>query len=1034
MSNKNNLHIFEGIFEKIITESFEAELEALDPSLEKNREALRRAEAGDRLAIHLSQILASVVDRLDETYRVKKGLELTRKLIKLIAQEIGEDKLLEDLPVLEETILIAITRKNPDGSTASLGRPLIPLLDTTLLTNSPGEPRVGQQLCTEVESASQIDLVMAFVRTSGIRPLLAAFKRHCEAGKSLRVLTTTYTNTTEQAALEKLQSIGADVRVSYDTTGTRLHAKAWLFHRPSGMSTAYIGSSNLTHQAQRTGLEWNVRVSGVRNPPVVEKVAAVFNAYWESGDFEVFDANIFAERTKFESAPYGTLLSPVEIRLFPFQERLLEQITIARDRGQHENLLVSATGTGKTVMAAVDYARISKILPRARLLFVAHTVDILQQSLATFRHAIRDGDFGELWVAGLKPLRWDHVFASIQSISAAGLSNFNPTHFDIVIIDEVHHGAANSYTRLLDHIKPRELLGLTATPERADGLPILDWFGGGIAAELRLWDAIDQHRLVPFDYYGIHDGSDLSEIGWSRGSGYDIEGLTNLYTANDIWAKLVIHQLENRVQSTTTMRALGFCVSIAHARFMARVFKEYGINATAIWGDSPKDERELALRQLNAGKINILFSVDIFNEGVDVPNVETLLFLRPTDSPVLFLQQLGRGLRKAKNKSACLVLDFVGQHRKEFRFHQKLQAFLGGSRKHVEQQVKDGFPFLPAGCHMELEPKAREIVLENIKNAVPSNWPRKVTELRQLAEEGVSTLAGFLKHSGLELADIYQGNRCWSDLKDGAGLATKSAGPKETALRKACGRMLHVDDKARLEAYRHLLAKQTPPQFDDFSSREARIARMLVASVCSQVVDRHQSLVEGLELLWQHPQVRNELIELFEYLESQINHHHIQLIERPKVPLQIHARYTRLEILAALDPRRTATVPTWREGARWLSGENVDVFAFTLDKTSGQFSPTTRYRDYAISSELIHWESQSTTRAESNTGLRYRNHIKRGSDVFLFARERADDRAFWFLGPCSFVSFENEKPMAITWKLKEPLPGDLYASFAAAVA
>lgn len=1023
-----------GLYEKIITESFETELEALDPLLEENRESLRRAEAGDRLAIHLSQIVVSVVDRFDEKHRVHKGLELTRKLIELIAQETDENKLLEELPVLEETILTAINRKNPDGSTASLGRPLIPLLDTTLLTNSPGEPRVGQQLVTEIQSASQIDLVMAFVRTSGIRPLLEAFKRHCDDGKLLRVLTTTYTNTTEQAALEKLQSLGADVRVSYDKTGTRLHAKAWLFHRPGGMSTAYIGSSNLTHQAQRTGLEWNVRVSGVRNPSVVDKVSAVFNAYWESGDFEVFDADIFAERTRLEPTSKGSLLTPVEIRLFPFQERLLEQITIARDRGQHENLLVSATGTGKTVMAAVDYARISKKFPRARLLFVAHTVDILKQSLATFRHAIRDGDFGELWVARDRPSRWEHVFASIQSISAAGLANFNPDHFDIVIIDEVHHGAAKSYTRLLDHIEPKELLGLTATPERADGLPILDWFGGGIAAELRLWDAIDQHRLVPFDYYGIHDGSDLSGIRWSRGSGYDIEGLTNLYTANDVWARLVIHQLENRVQSTTTMRALGFCVSIAHAQFMARVFKEHGIEAMAIWGDSPKDERELALRQLNAGEINILFSVDIFNEGVDVPNVETLLFLRPTDSPVLFLQQLGRGLRKADNKSACLVLDFVGQHRKEFRFHRKLQAFLGGSRKHVEEQVKNGFPFLPAGCHMELEPKAREIVLQNIKNAVPSNWPRKVSELRQLAEEDVTTLAGFLEHSGLELTDVYQGNRCWSDLKDDAGLGTESRGPKELVLRKACGRMLHVDDKERLDAYCCLLAKQTPPQFNDFSSREARIARMLVASVCSQAVDRQQSLDEGLELLWQHPQVRVELIELFEYLESQINHHHVQLIERPGVPLQIHASYTRLEILAALDPRTTATVPTWREGVRWLPEANADIFAFTLDKTSGQFSPTTRYRDYAISSKLIHWESQSTTRAKSATGLRYQNHIERGSEVFLFARERSDDRAFWFLGPGSFVSFEGEKPMAITWKLKEPLPGDLYASFVAAVA
>ena len=299
------------------------------------------------------------------------------------------------------------------------------------------------------------------------------------------------------------------------------------------------------------------------------------------------------------------------------------------------------------------------------------------------------------------------MFASIQSLRNADLDDLAPDHFDVVIVDEFHHAAAPSYERLLQHLEPRELLGLTATPERADGLPVLNWFDDRIAAELRLWDAIDQQHLSPFHYFGIHDGLDLREIPWRRGRGYDVAGLTNLYTSSDAWARGVVQEVGERAEDLATMRALGFCVSVEHARFMARVFAEAGIPSVAIWGDTPEAERTAALSELAAGRVKVVFSVDLFNEGVDVPLVDTLLLLRPTDSPMLFLQQLGRGLRRAEKKTVCTVLDFVGQHRREFRFDRRLRALLGGTRKDVERQVKDGFPFLPAGCHMELEHEGR---------------------------------------------------------------------------------------------------------------------------------------------------------------------------------------------------------------------------------------------------------------------------------------------------------------------------------------
>ena len=876
---------------------------------------------------------------------------------------------------------------------------------------------------------------MAFIRRSGIAPLLDTLRSHCQGGRELRVLTTTYTGSTEGRALDALSDLGADIRVSYDMSSTRLHAKAWLFHRRSGFSTAYIGSSNLTYSAQISGLEWNVRVSGARNPDVIDKVAAVFESYWNSGDFVPYDAARFAAETARSASGPVVLLSPIELRPEPFQERLLEQIALARERGHHRNLLVSATGTGKTVMAAIDYARLRDRLQRSRLLFVAHRQEILAQSLATFRHCVRDHAFGELWVGGQRPRQFDHVFASIQSLNAAGFESLEPGHFDVVIVDEFHHAAAPSYRALLEHVKPIELLGLTATPERSDGLPLLNWFDDRIAAELRLWDAIDQQRLSPFVYYGIHDGLDLRQVPWRRGGGYDVEGLSNLLTANDAWARHVLAQLVSRVDDPRRMRALGFCVSVEHARFMARVFREAGVASIAVWGDSPDEERAGALADLAARRIKVLFSVDLFNEGIDIPAVDTLLLLRPTDSPTLFLQQLGRGLRRLAGKTVCTVLDFVGHHRKEFRFDRRFRALLGGTRKDLEKQITEGFPFLPAGCHIELDRVATELVLENIRAAVPSRWPEKVEELRLVARgDNTITLQRFLDETGLELEDVYTGRKTFSDLREDAGLSLRRAGPHEEILRQACSRLLHIDDFRRIDSYRRLLSESQPPDLASLSLRERLLVRMLVASVADRAIDKTTSLKDACEIVWAHPQVRAELLDLIEVLAARVDHVQQTLVRHPDVPLLVHARYTRLEILAAFGIGKHAKVAPWQTGVYWAKDAGADLLAFTLDKTGGQFSPTTRYRDYAISRDLIHWESQSSTRADSETGRRYQQHEELGASIMLFARLRSDDRAFWFLGPARYVKHESELPMAITWYLDHSLPGDLFAQFAAAVA
>jgi superfamily II DNA or RNA helicase/HKD family nuclease len=1017
-----------GLYEALITGALDKRLATLVAAVvtPKLRD-LADAEAADRLSRHLATVVTRAIEALPEEGRAQAGAGMVEKLIELLSEESDAVDRDVDIPLDPARVLSAILRLRPDGSPAVLETPLTPLLDTTLLTNSRGEPAIGHELRAEVHSADSIDVVMAFVRLSGINPMLDALRRHCRDGKKLRLVTTTYTNSTELRALDELARLGAEIKVSYDTASTRLHAKAWLFHRRSGYSTAYIGSSNLTHSAMVTGLEWNVRVSGARNPDVVAKMTAVFESYWASGDFVSFDREEFLKRTEVTPSEPSGWLGP-EIELRPFQDRLLEQIELARQRGRHRNLLVAATGTGKTVMAAVDYTRLRERLPRDRLLFVAHRAEILDQSRRWFQLALRDPTFGEFWVGGKRPSRFEHVFASIQSLNRSGLESIDPSYFDVVIVDEFHHAAAPSYQSLLERLKPKELLGMTATPERADGLDVLRLFDGRIAAELRVWDAIDQQYLVPFSYFGVHDGTDLSDVPWKRGTGYDPSALTNVLTADHAWARRVVEQLRLKTNDLTTTKALGFCVTIAHARFMAEQFRAVGIPSVAIWGDSPMEERTAALRDLDAGRVNVVFTVDLFNEGVDVPNVDTLLLLRPTESGTLFLQQLGRGLRRARGKALCTVLDFVGNHRREFRYDRRFRVLLGGSRKHVEDQVKNDFPFLPAGCHMELDPVARDIVLRSIREAIPSDWKARREELRSL---GDVSLAKYLDETGLELEDVYANNHSWSELRREVGLLTAPAGPQEVPLLRAVGRLLHVDDRERLNAYRSFVQGETAPDAANLSDRDHRFARMLVGSLTT--LKTSATLDEGLVELWNHPQVRAELLELLDILPERVDHLHIPL-GITDVPLAVHARYTRTEILAAFDTGTGVKPITWQSGVWWDKKGRSDLFAFTLDKSAGSFSPTTRYRDYAISPELIHWESQSATSQDSDAGRRYISSDDNGTNIVLFARLSTADRAFWCLGPATYVSHQGERPIAFTWRLHHRLPGDLYAEFAAAVA
>lgn len=1020
-----------GLRDELISEHLDAELASLRAQVEV--EHLDRAEAAGRLARYLASIAERTLAGLPDQDREGQQVELVNHLI---------DKLDPDFRLVTPTqVLLGIRPLDAPDLTAAPKlppRPTIPLSASDLLFNGAGQPTIGNELRIELASTDHVDLICAFVIWSGVRTLQEQLRGVIDRGGTIRVITTAYMGATEPKALNALVELGAEVEVAFDARITKLHAKSWMLERPGGLSTAFIGSSNLSHTALHDGLEWNVRLAQADAPHLIERMRATFESHWADDHFERYDETrqkdleraLGADRRTGSSDAAGSFFG-LDVHPYPYQRRILEQLTLERERHRrHRNLVVAATGTGKTVLAALDYRKLVRDAGRdLSLLFVAHRDQILAQSRSAFRAVMHDGDFGEILGGGHSPTEGRHVFAMVQSLDADAIQQLDPSRFDVVVVDEFHHASAPSYRRLLEHLTPGELLGLTATPERMDGQDVTEWFGGRIAVELRLWEAIDQGFLAPFQYFGVSDDVDLSQLEWRRG-GYRTGELDNVLTGNDMRVGKLVHAINRIVDDPARMKALGFCVSVEHAEYMSSKFTAAGLPSAALSGASSNEERRRVLGALARGDLRAVFSVDVLGEGVDVPSVDTVLLLRPTQSSTVLTQQLGRGLRRADGKRCLTVIDLIGQQHREFRFDRRLRALVDTRQGPVRAQAEAGFPLLPAGCEISLDRASTEIILDNLRQAARlGQWSTMVQELRDGEDRG---LADFLDEGGRRVVDIYRPVKgSWTNLRREAGRPTPPSGDEEARLLRAVGRLLHVDDSERTAFFRAVLEAGAPPVMAEVDRRERRLLAMLHFSLWG-TSSGMSSFEDGFRRLWGQDAVRAELIELLGVLDQASETMQRPLGLAPQVALSAHVRYSRDEVLAALGVGTAQKPPQLREGVKWIEEERVDALFVTLKKSERDYSPTTMYRDYAISPELFHWESQSTTRQDSVTGRRYINHAGEGSSVLLFVRETAKGEAgtepYLCVGPVQYLSHEGERPMAITWRLRTPMPELMFES------
>lgn len=1036
----------QGIYEQVISNKIHQEIKKRENEINIQKEAIEKEEAKTILSKYLQEVTKKSLN-LMKNKDLDEQIQLCNQIINYLSQQAQDEEIKENNIHKSGEILLSIEEKlNKSKIKNNNIRPTTPISQSYLFTNSNNEPDLISELKREISSSDSIDILVSFIRWSGLRLIKDELIEHTKT-KKLRIITTSYMGASEFKAIKFLSELpNTQIKISYDTQRTRLHAKSYMFHRNTGFTTAYIGSSNISKDAMTTGLEWNMKVSEKDSKNIVDKFKATFESYFNDEEFKTFTENdeekLKIELKKARGNDYTNVneeIANIDVRPYHYQQEILDTLNAEREvLGHNKNLVVAATGVGKTVISAFDYKNFKNNNKGKlnRLLFIAHREDILVQSMKTFRTILKDRNFGGLYTGNFTPDNIDHVFMTIQTFNSKKFDeNISKDFYDFIIIDEFHHASAPSYQKLLSHFNPKILLGLTATPERMDGKDVLEYFDGRISSEMRLAEAIDKKLLTPFQYFCVSDELDLSKIKWSKG-GYDNKELTNILTGDKVNAKkradLILKSIDDYIADIDEVVGLGFCVSIDHANFMANYFNEKGIPSVAISSKCNVDERDEAKSKLVNGEYKFAFVVDLYNEGVDIPEINTILFLRPTESLTVFLQQLGRGLRLSDNKECLTVLDYVGQAHKNYNFYEKFSQISKKKGKALKDEIESGFITLPKGCHLHMEKQAKEYILRNINSFINN----KITITNKIKSFEIESnkklnLSNFIEFYNISLKEIYKTKNSFYRLCVNAKVKEDFNDIDEQSLSGGMLRLINTDSVRLLKFWINVLENYKKDKNISLTESEEKMILMLHYTLYTKSPKDLgiNSINEFLQRLYENKVIYEEILEILKY---NLNHIKVKTFNDNlsfNTHLEVHATYTKEQILAAFGKSNIQKQYPLREGVLYIEDNKTDIFLITLNKVEKHFSPSTMYEDYAINDELFNWQSQSRTSIESPTGKRYINHRESGNNVLLFVRENKSEDGvtspYIYLGPADIVSYRGSKPITIVWKLRNKLPASM---------
>ena len=933
---------------------------------------------------------------------------------------------------------------------------------------SGGEDGLHAHLRPLIDQADIVDLSVSFLMASGVRLVLPHLRDLLERGGRLRLLTGDYLDVTEPAALRLITDLKGELSLYvFQAAQIPFHPKAWMFTFAGDGGALIVGSSNLSRSALTDGIEWNLRHIDPLDPAPLRAARTAFDALLARPEvteltpawIDAYEDRRIAPRPLISGIPEEppeTVPTPHEV-----QAEALVALQTTRAKGYGAGLVVLATGLGKTFLAAFDSSG------AGRVLFVAHREEILTQAMTAFR-AVRPRARLGRYNGEEKDAEADIVFASVQTLArSAHLGRFDTRAFDYIVVDEFHHAAAATYRRIIDYFEPRFLLGLTATPDRSDGGDLLGLCEENLVYECDLWSGIDRGLLAPFHYYGVPDPVEYAQIPWRSGR-FDEAALTAA-VATQARAENALEQLAKRGGKKT----IGFCVSRRHADFMADFAQDRGLRAVAVHSGDTSAPRASALKALEDGDLDIVFAVDMFNEGVDVPSIDTVLMLRPTESPVIWLQQLGRGLRRSANKTHLAVIDYIGNHR---IFLTKLRTLLqvgagDGALRVALERFEDKMIQFPAGCEVTYDLQALDILRSLIRQ--PRDGEELIAFYRDFRERhGARPTASEVQHAGFNPART--GHAGWlgfvadmgdlSETQRATWTATRAlldeiettrmtrsykmlvlramieagAFPGRIALTDLVERVarqarrnpqikndlsVDPDDTPRLRAVMmqqplKILAETEWFRLEprSFETTFAETPNTALATLASELVDwRLLRYFQSRDVVYDLPK-DTSLAEAAE-----------DAARAPKPPgkdLELWQEYQRDQIAPYFGA--VFNTGSWNAGIVVLKEARAMILLVTMDK--GSMSVGNHYADQFVSPTRFVWQTQTSTRRESIRG-RIISGAEPGWTVHLFLRKSKlrDGRAapFRYAGPVHFAGWEGEAPITVQWNLESEVPRTL---------
>ena len=930
------------------------------------------------------------------------------------------------------------------------------MINNKLIVNS-NRGNLLRELKESLSQCKRFYFSVAFINFSGLQLLLDSFKELEEKGVEGNIITSTYLNFTEPKALERIrnfENINLKVFITDDKKG--FHTKAYIFENEDNYKII-IGSSNITQRALKSNVEWNVMIISKKDTEFVQEVLEEYQGLWDTtgyvddeflSKYDEFIKNIRKNENKvtIELDDYKIITPNL------MQRKALENLHRLRNLGENKGLVIAATGTGKTYMSAFDVIEFN---PK-RLLFLVHREDILRSAIKTYRRLCKNKNIKMGFYTGnVKEIDATYIFATAQTMER-NLEKFAAMDFDYIVIDEAHHSTSPTYEKILNYFKPEFLLGMTATPERCDAGNIFDVFDNNVAIEIRLNEALENELIVPFHYFGI---TDIDAVDFS---GVNLDNMSQVAKKLMINARVdfIIEKINYYGFDGEKQKTIGFCVNKDHAHYMADQFKRKGIESIALTSEDSIDRRAEYIRRLEdeTDSLKVIFTVDIFNEGVDIPCINQVLMLRPTNSPIVFIQQLGRGLRKYKNKKFLTVLDFIGNHNKSFLIALALKGGRYYDKDSLKVSVATDFSDI-AGCsNIQMDRIAKERILAQLDN---ENF-NCLKYLKEEYNEFKSLLGGKVPYN---LMDYIKYEGAPNPIKFINYSKTYQGFLKKVETSYNMEAMEDNDFIKVLKEFSNKLPLKRPHEFaiikylinnKDIDLKEGKVAVLKYLDSVDEDTIIHsfknlnqdfydtRQIKENTKLFYFNG---TKLTRLMAFEKILINNKYKEMIldllnyglicyekeygnENFGVPfLKLYHQYQMVD--TALLSNYEKIHSSFRGSGLITNGKEFFLF-IDLHKEEN-IKESINYKDEFLSSKVFQWQTPNSTSQKSERGENIIYNKKREVNLHLFVRKYKEIdgkvQPYIYIGKGDTINFEGEKPITVKLELQNRIPENLYIEF-----